>query len=282
MHKFKALMIKDWFTHKKMVLVPFWITLGFYVFILLGAAAAYFKGDINLQLSNIQASENLAAISYVINSGIVILPGLISLIFTTILTQGALNEDIQNNSELFHRSQPVSIWFRSGSKFAFGIASNWLVLVIIALINFVVINIILAIFQQFEFYPAFAGLIQTLIKYMKLGLIIGSLAFFCSSIFKDKAFFQGFAITLAVQILFLILNTIYHWNLPLPLSYIIELIKNSPLQELNDDITMKQMNLYIANNWKVMLINWKTVIQIVVSGMLFTAGTLIYKNKEIK
>ncbi len=282
MHKFKALMIKDWFTHKKMVLVPFWITLGFYVFILLGAAVAYFKGDINLQLSNIQASENLAAISYVINSGIVILPGLISLILTIILTQGALNEDIQNNSELFHRSQPVSIWFRSGSKFAFGIASNWLVLIIIALINFVVINIILAIFQQFEFYPAFAGLIQTLIKYMKLGLIIGSLAFFCSSIFKDKAFFQGFAITLAVQILFLILNTIYHWNLPLPLSYIIELIKNSPLQELNDDITMKQMNLYIANNWKVMLINWKTVIQIVVSGMLFTAGTLIYKNKEIK
>jgi hypothetical protein len=43
--KLKAIMIKDWHINKKSLLIPFWITAGFYAFILLSVAFAYFKGD---------------------------------------------------------------------------------------------------------------------------------------------------------------------------------------------------------------------------------------------
>ena len=110
MNKFKALLKKDLQISKKTLMIPLWITAGFYLLILLISAVAYFTGDLNLDLGNIQGAPPSEMINYIANLAIMGFPGLISLIFIIILTQGALNENIRNNSELFHRSQPVSIW----------------------------------------------------------------------------------------------------------------------------------------------------------------------------
>ncbi|MCK4694529.1 MAG: hypothetical protein KAT74_02140, partial [Candidatus Cloacimonetes bacterium] len=227
MHKFKTLIIKDLWIYKKSLLIPFWITAGFYILIILSFGVAYFKGDLNFNMLDIQEASPLSVVNYIVNFAIVWLPGLMSLIFTVMLTQGALNEDVRKNCELFHRSQPVSVWYTTGSKYLTGIVGNWAVLLIIALFNFIVINIILALFHQCVFSTAFAGLLQSYVSFIKTGLIIGSITFFLSVVFKDKAFLQGFAVLLAVQILFLILNTLLNWKLPLPLSYLVKLLKTT-------------------------------------------------------
>ncbi len=282
MYKLKAIMIKDWHINKKSLLIPFWITAGFYAFILLSVAFAYFKGDMNFSMIDLDTGSPVAETNYSVNMAILSLPGLMSLLFIIMLTQGALNEDIRKNCELFHRSQPVSIWFRTGSKYLMGITSNWAVMLIIALFNFLVINIILAIFHQFDFYSAINGMILSLISFMKTGLIIGSITFFFSAIFKDKAFFQGFAILLGVQFLFMIVNTMLNWHLPLPLTYLFKLIKLNPMEGLENDVASAGLRNHISTAWNSILFNWKTLIQLAFSGALFAGSTLIYKNKEIK
>jgi len=282
MNKFKALIKKDLQINKKTLMIPIWITAGFYLLILLISAVAYFTGDLNMDLGNIQGTPPSEMINYITNLAIMGLPGLISLIFIIILTQGALNENIRNNSELFHRSQPVSIWYQSASRYIVGIAGNWLVLFAIAIFNFIVVAIIIAIADKFMFTTALAGITQSVISFMKTGLIIGSITFFFSAVFKDKAFLQGLAIIVGVQFLFIILNILMQWNLPLPLSYIMKLINASTPASIEPEIFSENVSYYIGEVWKRVLINWNTLLQIGVSGVLFVGATLIYKSREIK
>ncbi len=282
MKKFKALLIKDFQISKKTLLIPIWITAGFYFLILLISAVAYFSGHLNLDLGNIQGTPPSEMINYIANIAFMGFPGFMSLIFIIILTQGALNENIRNNSELFHRSQPVSIWLQSASRYIVGILGNWMVLFAIALFNFVVIAIILAIADTFIFRMAFTGMAQSAISFMKTGMIIGSMTFFCSAVFKDKAFMQGLAIVVGVQFLFMILNPLLGWHLPLPLSYIIKLVNSSNPTTIEAHAFNENVTFFITEIWKKVLINWNTLLQIGISGVLFAVATLIYKNKEIK
>ena len=282
MSKFIALIKKDLQISKKTLMIPLWITAGFYLLILLISAVAYFTGDLNIDLGNIQGTPPSEMINYIANLAIMGLPGLISLIFIIILTQGALNENIRNNSELFHRSQPVSIWYQSASRYIVGIGGNWLVLFAIALFNFIVIAIILAVTDKFIFGLAISGMAQSVISFMKTGLIIGSITFFFSAVFKDKAFMQGLAIIVGVQFLFIILNALMQWHLPLPLSYIMKLINASTPATIEPEVFSENVNYYVIEIWKRILINWNTLLQIGVSGVLFVGATLIYKSREIK
>ncbi len=282
MNKFKALIRKDLQISKKTLMIPFWIIAGFYLLMILISAVAYFTGDMNMDLGNIQGTPPSEMINYIANIAIMGFPGLLSLIFIIILTQGALNENIRNNSELFHRSQPVSLWYQSASRYIVGIAGNWLVLLTIAIFNFIVVAIILAIADKFIFTAAISGLAQSIISFMKTGLIIGSLTFFCSAVFKDKAFLQGLAIVVGIQFLFLILNVLMGWNLPLPLSYLMKLINASSPTTIEPEVFGENVSFYIAEIWKKILINWNTLLQVAVSGVLFVGATLIYKSREIK
>ena len=282
MNKFKTLVRKDWIISKKTLLMPFWITAGFYLLIILGIVIAYYKGDVQSNLFDFPVDTPINAISYIANLSVVGFPGLMSIIFIILLMQGALNEDIRRKCGLFHRSQPVSIWLRTGSKFYVGLIGNWIVLFLIALFTFIVVNIILTTIHQFDVTTAISGMLQAFIAFVKTGLIVGSLTFFCSAIFKDKAFLKGLSILVAVQILFLIFNQMFGWDLPLPISYLIKLMTFDAGQKVLVGIDdFEALNL-IKNAWNSILFNWKTLYQILFSGALFAGATLIYKNKEIK
>lgn len=282
MNKFKALLKKDLQISKKTLMIPLWITAGFYLLIALISAVAYFSGDLNLNLGDIQGTPSSEMINYIANLAIMGFPGLMSLIFIIILTQGALNENIRNNSELFHRSQPVSIWYQSASRYIVGIAGNWFALFAITIFNFIIVAIILAVTDKFIFSTAFAGMAQSVISVMKIGLIIGSITFFFSAVFKDKAFLQGLAIVVGIQFLFIIINALLQWHLPLPLNYIVKLINAGTPNSMDSELVNENVRYYISQNWKRIILNWKTLLQIGVSGVLFVSATLIYKNREIK
>ena len=120
MNKFKTLLKKDWLINKKSLLVPFWVTGGFYLIMLISFALAYFRiGGMNSGFSEFPPFPS-GIVNYIANMGIVGLPGVISLLITILIMQSALNEDMRKNYELFHRSQPVSLWARVGSKFMMG------------------------------------------------------------------------------------------------------------------------------------------------------------------
>ncbi|MBC8386058.1 MAG: ABC-2 transporter permease, partial [Candidatus Cloacimonetes bacterium] len=194
MNNMKALLTKDFQINKKTLLMPFWITAGFYLLMIIGVLIAYFRGDFQFSFSHFDGGPPVPAINYIANLTIAAFPGFLCMIFSIMIMQGALNEDLRRKCELFHRSQPVSIWERTGSKFLVGTIGNWLVFLVIVIFNFIVINTIFISLGQFTFNTAIIGLLQSVIVMLRYTILIGSVAFFFSSIFKDKAFFKGIAL----------------------------------------------------------------------------------------
>jgi hypothetical protein len=283
MNKFKALLIKDFYINKKTLITPFWITAIFYLLIILSLAVGYFKGDLQIHDFNLENGDfELPGLIFLINMGLLSLPGLIALLFTITITQGSLNEDLRRNCELFHRSQPVSFWLRSLSKYTIGIGGNWAVLFIIALFNYLVVNITLAFLGQFSLLPSITGMLVSFVIFSKITLIIGSITFFLSSIFKDKAFFTGLGILMGIQFLFMILNGLMGWHLPLPLTYFVDLVKFNSNMNIESHQALIDYKDLVSDVWKVGFWNWKTLLQIAVSGLLFAGGSFIYNSKEVK
>ncbi|HPR18684.1 MAG TPA: hypothetical protein PLD62_10615 [Candidatus Cloacimonadota bacterium] len=283
MNKFTALLKKDYFVNRKSLLTPFWITAVFYILIILFLTIGYFKGDLNFGDLRFEG-ENIPmpGLAFLINIGLLTLPGFIALLFTITITQGALNEDLRRNCELFHRSQPVSYWLRSLSKFTIRIGGNWAVLLIIAIFNFIIVNIIVAFLGQFHPGAALSGMMLSFLGFAKITLIIGSMTFFLSSVFKDKAFFTGLGILLGVHFLFLILNALLGWKLPLPFNYFIDLTKSGYELDIHGEQELANFHGMAKEMWKYAIWNVKTLWQILVSGVFFALATLIYNSKEVK
>jgi hypothetical protein len=282
MKKFKALLIKDLQINKKAMIFPVWIILGFYALMLIGVIVAYFRGDLQFQDLTTELDIPSSAINYVVQLSLTMIPGVLMLLSTLMISQSALNEDIKKNYELFHRSQPVSCWMRTGSKFLISTLGNWVVFLAIILFNFIVTAIILQSQKQFVLYPAIAGMVQAFIMFIKSSLVLAALAFFFSAIFKDKAFFKGIALILALQFLVFLLNLFFQWNLPAPGKYLAELFQgNMASVELSmmDDFTTMEL---IKKFWREIFFTMKSVYQILFSAILFGVATLIYENKEVK
>ncbi|MCD4817121.1 MAG: hypothetical protein K8S23_00340 [Candidatus Cloacimonetes bacterium] len=282
MNKFKILLKKDWIINKKSLLIPFWVTAGFYLLMLISLAIAYFHKDATISGFSEFPPFPSGVINYIGNMGIVALPGVISLLITILIMQSALNEDMRKNYELFHRSQPVSLWARVGSKFMMGTAANWAVLFIISIFNFIVLNSVLIYHKQFVFGAAFTGMLQPLVVIMKTGLVLGSMTFFASAIFKDKAFFKGTVVLVSLQFMFLILNAIFNWHIPTPLGLLTNLMETKNLAISGSEISEIDLNYLLKDRWNEILFNMKTVYQILLSAVFFVAATFIYDNREVK
>jgi hypothetical protein len=280
MNKFKTLLIKDFQTNKKTLFLPFWITAGFYGLMLIGAIIAYFRGEMQFNIFGLDAAPPIPAVNYITNLVLASMPGTLCLIFTIMLGQSALNEDVRSNCELFHRSQPVSLWKRVASKFTISVLGSWTVFLAIVIFNFILANIVLLIIGQFHFSSAIQGMLQASIGMLWYAVLLGSIAYFFSSIFKDKAFLKGAALIAGIQVLFGIMNLWFKWSLPLPGSYLLGLFKT------NINMTGMESSAEIIDfiniAWKEVLWNMKVVWQLLFSAVMFVAGTFIYKFKEVK
>lgn len=284
MYKFKALLKKDLQIGRKTIIMPVWIVLGYYVLVALGILIAWIKTDFSFDLSEIDFTDapNLYLLSYIAGIAIMSFPTILAVIFTLILTQSSLNEDLRRGSELFHRSQPISVWWRSLSKYITGIAGNWLTFIAIGVLNIILVVIGLSLVHQLRLDFLLAGWLQAFVSMMKITLIVGSICFFFSAIFKDKAFLQGLAMLVGIQFLIWILNLLLGWNLPLPINYLYKLVDISSFNNLETFVTEKDVRYLINRNWQDLILSWKTFLQMLFSGLLFFLSTLIYKGKEIK
>ena len=285
MSKFLTLLKKDYRTHKKSFIVPIWIMAAIYVLSIIAVTIAYFKSGIDLNLGDLEFNDVDApttGITYIVNLILMSFPSLLCAITAIMLAQSALNEDIKRNYELFHRSQQVSIWARSGSKFIMSIGGTWAVLGLIVLFNAIVSGGILIYLHFFSFSGMLHGILQGFIGFMKLTLVLGGICFFASAIFKDKALLNTIGILLGVQFLFMLINTLYSIHLPLPLSYLAQLLETNTQRFNGDEFLMQDAADLIRFGWNEVLFNWKSLLQVVFSGVMFVGGTFIYKFKEVK
>ncbi len=285
MNKFKALLTKDFQIHKKSFMIPIWVTAAIYFLTLIAGIVAYFKTGIDINLGDLEFTDvdaPVKGITYLTNLFMMSFPSFLCAITAIMLAQSALNEDIKRNFELFHRSQPVSIWARSGSKFIITIGGTWVVLGLIAIFNALISGIILGYLHFFSFSGFLHGFLQGMIAYMKISLVLGGICFFASAIFKDKALLYTLLVLVGVQVLFGVINLLYGIHLPLPFNYLAELMETNVRHYEGTEFLQQDVSELISIGWREVLFNWKTLLQIAFSGVMFVGGTFIYKGKEVK
>lgn len=280
MSRFAAVLKKDVLVNKKNLLIPYIIMAVFYI--LMTAIILSQASKMNFEFDDMYVSFNepSAAASYIGNIFLLALPGFLSIIFTLLLAQSALNEDLRRNCELFHRSQPISIWKRTISKFIVAVAGNWVFLIVLGIVNLIISAIILTQFVPFHIGKALVGFIQAFIGFAKFNLIVGSIAFFCSAIFKDKALLKGLAILVGVHVFLGILELFLNISIPSPLSYLGKLLQDTSVT-INSNLN-HNLKTFILDRWQALILNSKVLIQLVFSAVMYAAGTLIYKNREVK
>ncbi|MEA1973379.1 MAG: hypothetical protein U9N34_08825, partial [Candidatus Cloacimonadota bacterium] len=216
--QFMALLKKDLLIYKNILLLPIWITLGFYLINLVSFAFAYFRGDISHFIHFSEGDFSFAInnvnnpiISYIANYGAVLVPAVLSGIVLIYLAQKAMNEDKNLQFSFFHRSQPVDESLIIASKSVIIIVGLWLTTAVLSLLNFTIVNIVLHTKLHLFHSQGMIGFFQSLFLVLLSFFFVGSSLILCSSIFKKAAFMKLFSVLILIKFLFGIFEYLYRW-----------------------------------------------------------------------
>jgi len=215
--------------------------------------------------------------------GVVSFVGLIMVILSLSLNSSALNLDNFRKCEIFYRSQPISVWQYAGSRYLVGIFAPLAIMIAVGLFNLVLVIPFLAPLVGFEFLPSLHGLFSSIFIYFRSMLVLGSLSFLASAIFREKAFMKMLLFFIAVQVMFVFA----HFSLDVPMvdifGYLIKLI--NPLQNFTKVSGIANMEsldgVYSFLSMRNIMFNWHCLLQVISSAVFFVSGVFIYSRKEV-
>jgi hypothetical protein len=308
MKTLQALVIKDLQANRKILMVPVWFLLGMYVIMGLSIAYAVASGSTNVNVSgiplNLLGNPNLhQMMSFVMQSAMFF--GFVAMIFVismSIISSSLLNQDIKHKCELFHRSQPVSVWKLTASRYIAGIGGLIAMSLLIGIINMFLSNLMATILtpMRVDWWMSLNGLILSWLHFSVAMLVLGSILFLLSAIFKDHAFGLGVGGLGVLQLLTLILNKLYGWKIPYILNAIFKLI-TSGIAKINlvlpntyqfgivsvqpgqdpDLSTFVIPQHFLYNLWTT-LFTWDIAFKLLFCGVMFVLATLLYRQREVQ
>jgi hypothetical protein len=304
----KAMLIKDYRTTSKSMKLPVFEIAGIYLIVL---CLAIFTGMPDfLKLENIlgakvqpdfsQLTDVFRLFTFDINAEI--LPLFVGLLYlATILVYGTslLNTEFRNKSQMFHHSQPVSIWMITGSRFIANIGSAVVLVFVISFINFLVVNAIIphAIGLPVDWLLAFNGMIIGFIHIAIAILLVGSLCLLFSAIFSSNAFGKALLVLLLLQLFVMGMNYFAQHPIMSPLHffrrfalggtrdlYNMTTLLESGIQTQFENGLLPKFSLpddFLHQAWAT-VINWLMILKILVVGAFYVLATLIYQKREIR
>ena len=188
MKQFKALLIKEWQTHWKTLLLPAWFLLAVYAFNLVIFIYSYFKfgSELNVFISARHAQIDELIWGLYFGSSIIL--GFLASLAALILADGVINQDAVKKCEIFHYSLPVSLQKILLSKLAFVTVGSFLIFVVLAALNSLVMSAFLAIFGFADLSLALNGLLNSIPYTIIFLLFFPAVYGFFASLFKKNAF----------------------------------------------------------------------------------------------
>jgi hypothetical protein len=283
MKQCKALIVKEWNTHRTALLMPVWFTVGVYISALLGWIISLLKGEgissaIRLQGPPFGMDDLML---YGITAGSTALLGIVAIISAITLADSLINGGYKRRCEILHFSQPVSFIKIAGVKHGFMSLGMILLYGLISLVNTLVITAISGQYIDSQFYYAITGWLQSWASMSLTILLLGSLFWFFAAIFKRKSFFFGVLVILGIQVVISILNYTAGWHIPSLLEYLSNLIS----LQINFDPEVPQGGVVDLDNiiklgWQN-LISWTSLLKLAYSTVLCAAGAWIYKIREL-
>lgn len=308
MSAFKALLIKDFHTYKKQLFIPVWIVLGFYLLSIAMIFIALAKNPNGMVIGGIplQMLENVElhrAISFAMQAGLFF--GLLGLIFAIpMIISGStlLNSDIKTKCELFHRSQPISVWRLTASRYIVGIGGYVGLAFLVGLAQMIIGSIIaMAITPlRIDWWMAFNGF---MLSWMHLSIsltVIGTIGYLLSSIFKDNAFGKGALSIFVIESAITIINYFLKLGIPSLFKNLFKLIYAN-ISDFTAVFPTMQYGIVVGENYNTTgdlgafaippaflsslyssVFNWDTAGKVLFCLVLYVLATCIYHRREVQ
>lgn len=277
----------------KKLLIPVWIMAAIYGMIIIGMIVSQFvlyekvkTDDQSMSLEEalreflpVDIDKYSEAVSFVFNYVIVFFASGLLLLNLLMVSGNILNVNKRENYELFHRTQPVSIFQISFAKLIGISISNWSVFFGLCLINYLVFNIFFSIqlsgIIPWNFWYGFVGMFYPAIAALVLSIILVAIASLFSAIFQDGALLKAAGIIFGLQIIISIFNHLYKWNVPSPLDYF-----RSLLRIISLNLGREQIIHFTVP--RVFLLEWNTLLHLIAAAGFFIIATYIYGKREVK
>ncbi len=283
MKQCKALLRKEWNTHKAGFLMPLWFTGGVYVTALLGWIISLIKGSgivYQIQTGEIPfGMENL--LLYTGSAGAAALLGFVSLVTAISLSDSLINGGFKRRCEILHLSQPVAFSKIAITKYLFICAGTILLYGALSLVNSLVISLGTGYLIHTQTYYGLVGWLQIWILMSLSILFMASLFWFFAGLFKRKSFFMGILTIMAIQAVISILNYTAGWHIPSLASYLAELVAvNVSFDPESANLGIQNINLVIQQAWQN-IFSWNSLLKVIYSAVLFIGGAWLYKRREL-
>jgi hypothetical protein len=308
MTPFKALVIKDLQANRKALMIPIWYLLGSYAIMVVSGIFALSSGKANASVSGIPLSylsnNNLhEMMSFVIQAAMFFgFLGFVYAISISFTSGTMLNQDIKLKCELFHRSQPVSIWQISGSRYLVGIGGPIALSFVLGFINMLISFLVISIFtpMRIDLWMSLNGFTLSWLHCAIALMVLGSLQYVLSSTFKENGAF-GFIAIIGVQVVTFALNKIYGWHLPYILKILYKLIMSGILNVQKVLPTSHEFGIvtvqtgapapdlssfvippnFLPNLWST-LFTWDIAFKFLFCAVMFVLATCIYHRREVQ
>ncbi len=293
MKQFKALILKEYNTHKKQFLVAIWINLGVYAAIIIGLIIDFVRNGklnvISLNSSDFgQFSPDL--IMWGVNFFLAIVPAVLIFFVAGVVTENILNEDFKKKCAIFHLSQPVNLWKIIGSKVAAITGIFSIVLLLLTLLNGIVVSTIMSFLFKSNFGYGMIAMVQSYLLNITNIIFFTSISWIFSSMFTEKSGIKSVGLIIGYETTRGILLNISGIKLPSFVMYTTKLaFNNLHTVGVNFQTTKKfytilpqndQLRLIIQETW-LSILNGEMVLKLVISVGLFALSYYFYKKREI-
>jgi ABC-type transport system involved in multi-copper enzyme maturation permease subunit len=282
MKQFKALMIKEWTTHRGTLLVPVWVTLALYGVSILGLVISLIKtGALTFSTAGMNQlpSAQLDLIAWYSVAGMVSLLGVLTVFLAMGISDGMLNGDRRKRCEIFHLSQPVSLLKIMAAKFAALFSGSMLVLLALVLFNSMVISAFMSHYMGSSFWVGIGGGLVAFLGGICSYLFAVSLVWFFSCVFRHKPILMALLIISGIEVSIHLLNYLVGWSIPSLWQYLAKLMNLTVRAAQVGGTKIQSVNLVTKGLDGIF--NQDNLIRLVLTAVFLSGGYLFYKRREV-
>lgn len=283
MKQFKAMMIKEWNTHRKTLLVPVWFTLTIYAVILIGLLINLIRGGsfiVSGDIRGVSVTE-MEMINWAVSYGMAIVLGYISIFSGWALADSLLNEDYRKRCEILHLSQPVSLLKILGTKLTLLLGMAMVILFVLVIFNTSVLSILGANMFHVSIITTFTGAIQGFISIMITYFFAVALIWLASSVFKNKSGLYLMLLAFVIELSIQILNRVYGFAIPSLWVYVSRLLFVSfNVQSQPGQLELMMVEDLIAKAWSA-IFDTDSMMKLIYGIVFFCSSYFLYRRREI-
>lgn len=277
MKQCKALIKKDWQVYWKTMLIPAWFLLAIYTFGLALFAYDYLKFGGNVSIFFQTNVQHLDVMIWSLHFSAAIFIG-IQAAAVSMQLMDIINQDHIKKCDIFHFSFPISIGKILGAKLIFVVLGPFLLYMLLATINCLVMNLATFYLGFSNLSLSFNALINSLPYVISYFLFFPPISAMFAGIFRKNAHISMALSIVAIDVMLMIISKIYGVKQFSIISYYIAILTKPGA--VVKSVTSSDISAIGLMNWSH-LFSSDSLIRYAISAVLILISYYLIKRREL-